>query len=304
VESSEPTAPAESEAPASPEPTAPAAELDEPATASPRVLREASEVSFAQVRDAWTEILEVVEKAKRTAWMVVVTAKPLEWRDGGILVLAFPSQNDVNALKQPSAPGEGVGDHLKRAMVEVLGVEPKLIARVADAPDPAPASPSRPAAATSAPAAAAAPAASGWAVASIPTGDLDGSDGSDTDTEPEPVESAAPTESAAPSLAAGGPAADLPEPRDEDAPPADDEPPFDDLPPTDSALDEGTPASAASPEAVSAPAAPAPPTAAARPASAPAPQRYGEAVVRDVLKASFIEEQQVAPRVTPRPSDE
>jgi DNA polymerase-3 subunit gamma/tau len=30
------------------------------------------------------------------------------------------------------------------------------------------------------------------------------------------------------------------------------------------------------------------------------PQRYGESVVREILGASFIEEQAVAPRVTPR----
>lgn len=284
-------------APAEPSPdSAPEGAAAPAAESRPRVVREASEVTFAQVRDAWPEVLEVIEKAKRTAWMVVVTAKPLEWREGGILVLAFPSQNDVNALKQPSAPGEGVGDYLKRAMVEVLGVEPKLIARVADAPDAAPASSPRTPAASPVPAAAAT---SGWAVAAIPTG--------------EPAESA---ESEAPepdALEASGNSApaDVPEPRDEDAPPADDEPPFDELPPAESGLDEGT-ASSTPPPAAAASASPTPPTApptpsaSARPSptSAAAPQRYGEAVVRDVLKASFIEEQQVAPRVTPRPADE
>jgi DNA polymerase-3 subunit gamma/tau len=36
--------------------------------------------------------------------------------------------------------------------------------------------------------------------------------------------------------------------------------------------------------------------------SAPEAQRYGESVVREILGASFIEEQAVAPRVTPRDS--
>jgi DNA polymerase-3 subunit gamma/tau len=44
------------------------------------------------------------------------------------------------------------------------------------------------------------------------------------------------------------------------------------------------------------------PKAASRPAPASGgPQRYGESVVRDLLKASFIEEQQLAPRVVPQP---
>jgi DNA polymerase-3 subunit gamma/tau len=44
-------------------------------------------------------------------------------------------------------------------------------------------------------------------------------------------------------------------------------------------------------------------TAATRAAAAPTstePQRYGESVVREILGASFIEEQTIAPRVTPR----
>ena len=32
--------------------------------------------------------------------------------------------------------------------------------------------------------------------------------------------------------------------------------------------------------------------------------RYGESVVRELLGASFIEEEQVAPRVVPRPADD
>ena len=34
------------------------------------------------------------------------------------------------------------------------------------------------------------------------------------------------------------------------------------------------------------------------------PARYGESVVRELLGASFIEEEQVAPRVVPRPADD
>jgi DNA polymerase-3 subunit gamma/tau len=36
------------------------------------------------------------------------------------------------------------------------------------------------------------------------------------------------------------------------------------------------------------------------PASIAESQRYGESVVREILGASFIEEQAVVPRVTPR----
>ena len=61
--------------------------------------------------------------------------------------------------------------------------------------------------------------------------------------------------------------------------------------------------------AAAAAAPPAPPESQARATmSATAAQmdrsRYGEAVVRELLNATFIEEQQVAPKVVPQPRDE
>ncbi len=248
-------------APAAADAAAPAEPVAEPSDAPAR--RPAGEVTYSLVRDSWPEILEVVEKAKRTAWMVLVTAKPLEWRDGNVLVLAFPSQNDVNALRQPSAPGEGVGDHLKKAMLQVLGIEPLLLARVADAKGedvPPAADPAPEPAATD-----------GWAVAPIPTDDGD-EPPADPYSDPEP------------------PADSFP----------DDEPA-----PRDAAPHETAPRDVASPTAAAPAAPPAPSAAASRPApSDGGPQRYGESVVRDLLKANFIEEQQLAPRVVPQPLDE
>lgn len=227
-----------------------------------------STVTLQLVRDSWPEILEVIEKAKRTAWMVVVTAKPIEWREGNVLVLSFPSQNDVAALKQQSTPGDGVGDHLKKAMLQVLGIEPLLIARVAESPAgadrPAPASPS--------PAAAPAPAvdAAGWAVAAIPES---------TDPEPEPDSSAQPS---APTSSAQTTS------------------------PTSSAQTTSPTSSAQTTSLVEPVETPAPPPSAptARPQSPNAPRRYGESVVREILGASFIEEETLKPRVIPQPRDE
>jgi DNA polymerase-3 subunit gamma/tau len=87
-------------------------------------------VTFQQVKDAWPEVLEAVQAAKTSAWLVLYTAKALELRDGDLLVLSFPSQKDVEGLKQPAAPGQGVGDFLKRAINDVLGFTPRLTARV------------------------------------------------------------------------------------------------------------------------------------------------------------------------------
>ena len=209
---------------AAPEPAAP--EPAEPRAAAAPI----GDVSLAQVKDAWPEILEEVKKTRLNAWMVVYTAQPLELRDGKTLVLSFPSQNDVDALKQPASPGQGVGDLLKKAFLTVLGLEPALIARV----DAASASSGLRADADAVPEPSSAADsverdAAGWAVTAIPSSE---------------------------------PPASTPKSRPaRQAPPA----PRDQSP--------------------------------AQPQDA---ARYGESVVRELLGASFIEEQPVAPRVVPR----
>src|SRR5690554_4895739 len=215
-------------------------------------------VTLQQVKDSWPQILETLEKLKRSAWTVLATAQVRELRDGNILVLTLPSQRDVDDLKDRSNPGKGTADYLKKAVAEILGFTPLLLASV-DA-GVAPAAPARIATAPQAPATPATDAA-GWATVAIP--------GS--------------------------------EPRDEDAPPPD-EPPADEPPaahsarPTDAARNEpeqrapqsngqGTRPSSRQPQASS--------------GGGASRARYGEAVVREILGANFIEEQPHSPRVTP-----
>jgi DNA polymerase-3 subunit gamma/tau len=264
-------------------------------------------ISIQQVKDAWPEILDVVQELKRTAWMVVFTAKPLELREDKILVLSFPSERDVDALKQRTAPGEGVGDYLKKAFLHVLGFEPALMAKVegssAAPPAPAPQQESGPA------------------------------------TPPAPVADATTMPSATPQTPVGQPRdsaqqapspADVPEP-EEPAPAEDREPggwavaaipESEPEPDADPSLSRSATAAAATTAAASAKkskqstqpvtaaaATPAAPRDDPRPSISAAAakidnSRYGEAVVRELLNATFIEEQQVAPRVTPQPRDE
>ncbi|MEX1079600.1 MAG: DNA polymerase III subunit gamma and tau [Homoserinimonas sp.] len=238
--------------PAEPETTPVAA----PATPEPAAAPAVGPVTVQQVKDSWPQILETLEKLKRSAWTVLATAQVRELRDGNILVLTLPSQRDVDDLKDRSNPGKGTADFLKKAVSEILGFVPLLIAKV-DSEGAAPAAP----AAAVAPVAPATPApdAAGWATVAIP--------GS--------------------------------EPRDEDAPPPD-------LPPADE-----PPAARHDDQASSAPPAPAATPrsnpnrpAASRPGTAPSGggasrARYGEAVVREILGANFIEEQPHSPRVTP-----
>jgi DNA polymerase-3 subunit gamma/tau len=199
---------------------------------------EAKTVTIQQMRDSWPEILEVV-KENRNAWMVVYTSQARAL-DGEVLTVTFPNESDVASFKKPQGPGESVSEILRSAILAVLGLRVKFIAKV------------------------------------------------------EPTLAAIAEETA---LA--------------DAVPVDERAPEQTEPDTEPAVDAAGWAVAEIPGAASVPSAPSAPakTLAAKSAtgagtkaatSAPEPQRYGESVVREILGASFIEEQTVAPRVTPR----
>jgi DNA polymerase-3 subunit gamma/tau len=81
------------------------------------------------MRDAWPQILQTVQDTKRSAWMVVFTAR-VRSLDGDVLTLTFPSDNDVMSFKQPQqGPNGGVSEYLRQAIVDVLGIRVKFLAR-------------------------------------------------------------------------------------------------------------------------------------------------------------------------------
>lgn len=86
-------------------------------------------VTLQHLTDSWPEILDAVQKAKRSAWLVVYTAT-VQALDGEVLSVSFPSENDVESFKQRSSPNESVSDYLRQAIFEVLGVRVKFLARV------------------------------------------------------------------------------------------------------------------------------------------------------------------------------
>jgi DNA polymerase III subunit gamma/tau len=180
-----------------------------------------------------------------------------------VLVLSFPSQKDVDGLKERSAPGTGIGDYLKQAMFDVLGIKPALLAKVDTRPperDTSRTPPTGP---------------HGTSEHSAPGQDepSDFAEGERDEVERE-IEPA-------PEAAQGWYTAPVP-----GSTPTEDHP-------------------AAEASAIEPPAATAKPTkAAAAPVaenatSAPPRQRYGESVVREILGASFIEEQTIEARVVP-----
>lgn len=192
-------APAPSEAPEPP--------VDEPTVAAPAPVAAASgpapvaPVTTQQVKDSWTQILDAVQRAKRSAWMVVFTAQ-VRSLDGDVLTLSFPSDNDVQSFRQSQAPGTpGVSEYLRQAIVDILGIRVKFIARA----DGAPGAGQRPSAG-----APAAPVAETWpgdatgsaAAAAAPQRSTGGSPAeASTAPAPAPAAQAAPAEPTAPASA-------------------------------------------------------------------------------------------------------
>ncbi len=112
--------------------------------------------------NAWPEVLESVQKTKMSAWAVVYTATARAL-DGDVLTLSFVSQADVDSFKQPQGSGEGVSEVLRRAIVEVLGLRVKFIAKADASAEPPAAAPT-----TSVTPPVSEKDAQGWAVAEIP----------------------------------------------------------------------------------------------------------------------------------------
>lgn len=308
-------------APSSPAPAAsgpaPAAEPEpspEPAPApAPESSAPSAPVTFDRVRDAWPAVLKRLEGISRTSWLLATAVQPLAYDgDSEVLTLGFTSQHDVAKFKG-TTPGSGPSDHLRTAIEQEVGVRVKYLpapmppggaprqpassgsaapADAAPASEPASASPSRPQTR-----AAAAPVTE-WAVAPIPTTAAAAPAAPlAVDEEPEEVEAA----SAAPTPPADGRVDrdEPPLPGDDDAPAFDEEPPYDpayeppapyDRPPSPRAAPAAAPQAAAR----TAPAA-APPVVVERTPAAGGVQRYGEAVIRQVLGATFLREEPYEP---------
>lgn len=274
-------------------------------------------VTFERIRDAWPAVLKRLEGISRTSWLLATAVQPLAYDgDSEVLTLGFTSQHDVAKFKG-TTPGSGPSDHLRTAIEQEVGVRVKYLpapmppggaprqpassgstapADAAPASEPASARPSRPQTR-----AATAPVTE-WAVASIPTADAATPAAAPAaplavDDEPEEVEAA----SAAPTPPADGRVDrdEPPLPGDDDAPAFDEEPPYDpayeppapyDRPPSP----RTTPTAAPQAAARTAPAA-APPVVIERTPAAGGVQRYGEAVIRQVLGATFLREEPYEP---------
>jgi DNA polymerase-3 subunit gamma/tau len=245
-------------------------------------------VDIDRIRAAWPAVLTHLEGVSRMSWLVVTGIQPLEFDAGtDVLTVGFTSAQDLTKFKG-TVPGNGPSDHLREAIEQELGVKvkyrpaqlPPAALSEAAAPAPvriAPQSPNK-----TAPSAQSG-SVTDWAVASIPTA----SDEAPA-AQPQPQfpvdDEPAEVEASAPPVPRDGlvDTDDAPLPSDDDAPP-EDEPPYE-------------AAQATAPAVV-------PSQAPAQSHTAPAVterspggvQRYGEAVVRQVLGATFVREEPYEP---------
>ncbi|MCS5487331.1 DNA polymerase III subunit gamma and tau [Curtobacterium flaccumfaciens pv. beticola] len=121
--------PAAPSAPAAPSGTANASSTGQgTAVGDEPVVRPIAAVGFQQLRDAWPQVVEHVQKARRSAWSVVVTAQVTALRED-VLTLTFPSQQDVASFKEMSDPATSVSELLRSAIIDVLGLRVKFVAR-------------------------------------------------------------------------------------------------------------------------------------------------------------------------------
>lgn len=228
----------------------------EPAASEP-----ATPVTFAQIKSAWADILGRLEKKSRSSWLAVTVAEPLGFdTEQSLLRIGFASEGALSVFKG-TKPGAGPSTDLREAIEAVLGVRVKYVPAAIPATETAPA-PAEKAPAKKAPTSQSANAAvAEWAVAPIPNGDVEASESEEV-----------------------APVAQLPvdeEPAEAEASPV--------LAPVDGVVDEvelPLPGEDDEPELSVAP-----------PASAPVGgnERYGEAVVREVLNATFLREEPYEP---------
>lgn len=302
-------------------PEAPVAQGPTSGVSAPEPAVSHGPVTLERVRAAWPAVLTRLESISRTSWLLATAVQPLAYvTETEVLTLGFTSQHDVAKFKG-TTPGSGPSDHLRTAIENELGVRVKYL----PAPMPAGGAPRQPASpGSSAPSDSASgsePASAGsprsqvrgasastvteWAVAPIPTATETATETSvpdapapaaalPVDDQPEEVEAAA----SAPVPPSDG-AVDRDEPPlpgDDEAPAFDDEPPYDPSyePPVEPAVARQPSPARSAPQAQRTAVA-TPPAVVERSPSVGGVQRYGEAVIRQVLGATFLREEPYEP---------
>ncbi|MFK4804518.1 DNA polymerase III subunit gamma and tau, partial [Microbacterium sp. ZW CA_36] len=108
-----------------PSPAAAAAASAPPPVEAPPV--PAGPVTLERLQQAWPQVLGQLENVSRSSWMLASGARTAAL-DDDVLTLTFSSQSDVAKFKQLAA-GKGPSEDLRQAILAVLGIRVKYIAR-------------------------------------------------------------------------------------------------------------------------------------------------------------------------------
>jgi DNA polymerase-3 subunit gamma/tau len=90
-------------------------------------------VTLSQFKDSWPNILTIVNKKSKAAWMVAFALNVIDYT-GDVLTLKFLSQKDLDSFKNAS----GASEVLRGAIMDVLGVQVKFKAQIDAQEQPAP----------------------------------------------------------------------------------------------------------------------------------------------------------------------
>ncbi len=93
-------------------------------------------VSLTQFKDSWPNILTIVNKKSKAAWMVAFALSVVDFT-GDVLTLKFLSQKDLDSFKNAS----GASEVLRGAIMDVLGVQVKFKAQIDAKAEDSPAAP-------------------------------------------------------------------------------------------------------------------------------------------------------------------
>jgi DNA polymerase-3 subunit gamma/tau len=87
-------------------------------------------VTLTQFKDSWPNILTIVNKKSKAAWMVAFALSVVDFT-GDVLTLKFLSQKDLDSFKNSN----GASEVLRGAIMDVLGVQVKFKAQIDAAKD-------------------------------------------------------------------------------------------------------------------------------------------------------------------------
>ncbi|MCF8536155.1 MAG: DNA polymerase III subunit gamma and tau, partial [Rhodoluna sp.] len=129
-------APAQASSPVAAAKAAPLTKAATPETTATAVPTEAvaavdiAALTTQNFKDAWAEILSVVNKASKSAWMVAFALQVIEFEaTGSVLTLQFSNARDLESFKSAG----NATDVLRKAIFEVLGATVKFKPQFAEA---------------------------------------------------------------------------------------------------------------------------------------------------------------------------